>query len=492
MKLPAGTIRVPLALPVGLPDRRGWVQFCYRPKPDGWEFQLKKTCALLITGLLLAGLPAGQASELPTNMNERVPSGIVRHRFAMEEEDVRSSGLGANERRSKPAAGRSIASRERASSSVRSPGGAAREVPMAPPQRVHQSGQVIGTAASAAFGPIPYTRLPVQGDYRSFPTSTNGKIFVTFPEGTRSCSGTVVSSGPDNPRGVVFTAAQCVYQSSLGGWAKKVIFVPAFSGNRPFGEWTASEAFVADEWVDGGENLHFDVAVLYIPPRSNGETLEKDNTGGMGLVWNQSPEIRPIESFAYPSGGEFGGQRLFACRTETRVDFPQPEGPGPPTLAIGCDLPQEGTAGGGWIIHDPIRDDLYLSSIFSYKVADEKEVSFGPYFGSEVAQLYEAAAAGDRVTHRMKITLKLKGHLKATGRITARDGYAPCGNNAPIRIQRHKRGRWTTVRTTRSKGTGKYSVRIADRPGLYRAFSPAGAVNDLNLCSAAKSRPKRN
>jgi hypothetical protein len=92
----------------------------------------------------------------------------------------------------------------------------------------------------------------------------------------------------------------------------------------------------------------------------------------------------------------------------------------------------------------------------------------------------------------MKISLKLKGRLVASGTIRARDGYEPCGNNAPIRIQRKRGSKWRTVKGTRSKASGGYKVRIPNRPGLYRAFSPAGPVDALNSCSSAKSRTRRH
>jgi hypothetical protein len=156
-------------------------------------------------------------------------------------------------------------------------------------------------------------------------------------------------------------------------------------------------------------------------------------------------------------------------------------------LAIGCDLPVEGTEGGGWIVRDPAAKDSYLSSVFSQQ--NETEVALGPYFGSTVARLYRAAV--NPITHRMSITLRLKGHLRAVGRIKALDGYKPCRIKAPIRIQRKKPGKWKTVRGTRSGPTGAYKVKLPDRRGLYRAFAPAGAVDDDNRCLAAKSRRRR-
>jgi hypothetical protein len=360
---------------------------------------------------------------------------------------------------------------------------------MAPPRTAELARRDEGLSGVAS-GPIPYTRSAVATSYTEFPTSTNGRISVRFTAGSRTCSGTVVHSGTDNHRSVVFTAARCVYRESLGGWAQDVTFIPAYSsGSAPFGEWPARDAFLPAEWIDEGENPRFDVAALYIPPNPSGETLEKDKTGGMGLRWNQGFEIQPTTAFAYPAS-PFTGQRLYKCLSEARNDFPQPPGEGEPMLAIGCDLPPEGTAGGGWIVDELFTGDSYLTSVFSHKPRNETEVSFGPYFGTMVGELYRAAA--NPVTHKMSVTFRLKGHLRAVGRIRARDGYVPCRDNAPIRIQRKTAKEWRTVRRTLSRPTGRYAVRVPDRPGLYRAFSPAEFVDDDNRCSSAKSRTRRH
>ena len=364
-----------------------------------------------------------------------------------------------------------------------------KSVRMAPPLQGQKSRLSEGGQSAHNLGPIPYSSSRVQSDYRVFPLSTNGRLLAIFPRGTTSCSGTVISSGPGNPRGVVLTAARCVYRESLGGFPDQAVFIPAYSGNRPFGEWPAKYVFVPSEWIDGGENVRYDAATLYIPPRADGETLEKDNTGGMGLRWNQPAQVLAADAFGYPDTS----QLLFRCRSETHHGFPpQPPPPGDPTVTIGCDLPEQGTAGGGWVVNDPNADDSYLISLFSYKVVGENEVSFGPYFNNVTRDLYLAATTADLVRHKMKLSLYLGGRLIARGKIRARDGYPPCGNQAPIRIQRKKRGNWRTVKKTRSDSAGKYKLKIPDRPGLYRAFSPAGSVDTQNDCSSARSPTRRH
>jgi V8-like Glu-specific endopeptidase len=444
---------------------------------------MKRISVFVAVGLLAAGLTPGSAAKPAAR---RDAAAVVRHRFALSPDEASAFWTPARMRAARPLAVPKVSAhavgQERSQSR-----GAPGSVPPVAPTGGHERASEPSSAARAA-GPIPYTRQEITTPYTNFPNSANGKIFVAFPSGAvGTCSGTVVNSGPTNPNGVVMTAGGCVYQQALGGFAEALSFVPAFkNSDEPFGEWFPSDAIIPQEWFEDSSNLHFDLAALVVPPADNGDRLQ-DDTGGWGMAWNQSPS-QTVTAYGYPSAPPFTGQLMYSCLSATVSGFHTPPGVGEPTLAIGCDLTDDGTAGGGWITLDE-----FLNSVFSYKVIGEEEVSFGPYFGDAAEAVYEAAVGGgEPVTHRMKITLKLKGHLTASGRITARDGYAPCGNNAPIRIQRKKAGKWKTVGKTRSKPAGKYSIQIADRPGRYRAFSPAGPVDDQNRCSSAKSGTKRN
>ena len=427
---------------------------------------LKRISVLLIAGLVAAGSAGSAAGRSTSHSPLGTSSRIATHRFSSADAPPRGSSRRAGLARPEQLAG---------------------GVAMAPPRdNVRTPRQ--GNDDDLTSGPIPYTSSPVQSDYKIFPLSTNGRLFATFSRGTTICSGTVISSGPSNPRGVVLTAARCVYKESMGGFPEQATFIPAYSGNSPFGQWPAKYAFVPTEWVEE-ENVRYDMATLYIEPKPDGETLEKDHTGGMGLRWNQPAEVYPADGFGYPDSG----QLLHRCRSETHFGFePQPPPPGDPTVAIGCNLPAEGTAGGGWVVNDPEADDSYLISLFSYKDATQSEVSFGPYFNSTTRDLYVAAATADIVRHKMKLSLYLSGSSIARGRIKARDDYRPCGNQAPIRIQRKSNGNWRVVKKASSNAAGRYKVKIPDRPGLYRAFSPAGSVNAYNDCSSATSPTRRH
>jgi hypothetical protein len=177
-------------------------------------------------------------------------------------------------------------------------------------------------------------------------------------------------------------------------------------------------------------------------------------------------------------------------------------------MAMGCDM-TAGSSGGGWIV-----DGSFLNSVISYNYTDEPDVMYGPYFGATASTLHTKASnmsnvfdgtpnfgddsvqaaplAPSRLLHAMSLTLRLRGHLVAAGRMTAMDGFAACASRAPVRIYvRHGSG-WDLVDRTSTHAGGRYSVRIPDDRGTYKAFSPRGSVDDLNRCSETTSSTRWN
>ena len=80
-------------------------------------------------------------------------------------------------------------------------------------------------------------------------------------------------------------------------------------------------------------------------------------------------------------------------------------------------------------------------------------------------------------THERSVTLRLRRHLVARGRVTVADDFAACVDSVPVRIQRRARGGWRTVETTTTTSNGRYSERLRDRPGRYRAIAPRVALD---------------
>jgi hypothetical protein len=90
--------------------------------------------------------------------------------------------------------------------------------------------------------------------------------------------------------------------------------------------------------------------------------------------------------------------------------------------------------------------------------------------------------------HPRSVTLRLRRHLVARGKVSVGDGFTDCAATVPVKIQRRLAGHWRTVRTTTTSSRGTYRRRIPDRPGKYRTRAPKLALSDgTNICALAIS-----
>jgi hypothetical protein len=96
------------------------------------------------------------------------------------------------------------------------------------------------------------------------------------------------------------------------------------------------------------------------------------------------------------------------------------------------------------------------------------------------------------VTHGRSITLSLRKHLVARGRVSSTEdpAFTECVASVPVKIQRRRAGGWRTVGKTTTSDTGAYKRRIKDRPGKYRALAPKVTLEAGDICSRAVS-PRR-
>jgi hypothetical protein len=92
--------------------------------------------------------------------------------------------------------------------------------------------------------------------------------------------------------------------------------------------------------------------------------------------------------------------------------------------------------------------------------------------------------------HDRDVTLKLKGHLTAKGKVTSDlDG---CTDGVTVKVQRRKNDAWRTVANVSTNDAGKYVADIGDRDGRYRALAPAVDAGPNDACLQAKSSKVRH
>jgi IPT/TIG domain-containing protein len=92
--------------------------------------------------------------------------------------------------------------------------------------------------------------------------------------------------------------------------------------------------------------------------------------------------------------------------------------------------------------------------------------------------------------HARSITLKLRRHLVAKGKVSLSDStdtFTDCIAGVPVKIQRRVSGHWKTVGKATTGDTGRYSKHLKNKHGKYRSKAPAVTVNG-EACNGAKSR----
>ncbi|MDX6743319.1 hypothetical protein [Actinocorallia sp. A-T 12471] len=207
-----------------------------------------------------------------------------------------------------------------------------------------------------------------------------GKVFFTMEGRDYLCSGaTVRSTGRD----LVVTAGHCAY-GTRGRWADNWIFVPGYrEGGGPQGGFTARLMAVPDQWASTSDD-DYDVAMVALHPSPAGRAA--DLVGANAIAFGQ-PRGRAVHAFGYPAEGRYDGERLAYC-----AGTPKPD-PHHATVAQGlrCDLTQ-GSSGGPWLTgFDPATGTGTVTSVSSFKYADDGATMYGPYFGDAIRELYVRA-----------------------------------------------------------------------------------------------------
>jgi len=93
-------------------------------------------------------------------------------------------------------------------------------------------------------------------------------------------------------------------------------------------------------------------------------------------------------------------------------------------------------------------------------------------------------------SHARSLTLALKKHLRAKGKLSVADGFAACLSGAEIDIQR-KKGGWKTIREAITNASGAYKAKLPDKPGKYRA-TVGETASGVDTCGPATSKAKRH
>ena len=192
----------------------------------------------------------------------------------------------------------------------------------------------------------PFTRYFYFARYRTYPTSTVGKLFFTNNGNNYVCSGSTQYID------VVATAGHCV--SNTDGthlFSTNVLFCPSYNAgiNPAVGCWAATQLFTFVNW-NTNNSFEWDMGMIHT---ATSGTVINDHignaTGYLGLAWNQGYD-QNWYMFGYPQGSPFNGNFLVTCNSE--FGYQDSDGnnqSGPNSAAAGCDM-TGGSSGGPWIL----------------------------------------------------------------------------------------------------------------------------------------------
>lgn len=244
------------------------------------------------------------------------------------------------------------------------------------PERMRHAVGISGTPQREVFAPPRARRWSGRGSVGA----TTGKVFLTIHGSDYVCSASTVASAS---RDLVVTAGHCA-QDANGAWAQNWIYVPGYDrGNRPYGTFAARRLFVPERWSTAHDE-NYDVAMVALAP--SGGRHVTDVVGAQDIAFDP-PHGLAVQTFGYPIGGRFDGGELAYCGGVAHPDTRRiTRGEG-----LDCDM-NEGASGGPWLARfDAGSGTGVLTSVNSFKYADDPTTIYGPYFGTAVRRVYEDA-----------------------------------------------------------------------------------------------------
>ena len=204
-----------------------------------------------------------------------------------------------------------------------------------------------------------------------------GALFSTSSQGAHFCT----ASSVQNPsRDLIITAAHCVY--SDGQLRSNIAFVPGYRrGQTPYGVWLP-RAFIVDDRWEGSSDPALDVAFIVLQPQGGKHVADVLGANTISFDTGYSQQVRVT---GYPQTAD---APITCVNTTTKQS--------PTQLKFPCAGFAGGTSGSPWIVRPSSRSltGTIIGVIGGYQQGgDTSDISYSPYFGSDIRQLYEKALA---------------------------------------------------------------------------------------------------
>lgn len=227
-----------------------------------------------------------------------------------------------------------------------------------------------------------------------WPERTVGKLYFTTEDGTAVCSASVV--GKD----LIMTAGHCV--ATNGVWHTDFVFIPGFDTNwEPYGRWYGKQPATFSEWLESSSPLK-DVAFITVHSgvcdQPFGAASVGEVVGYLGFMANVEPTTVTWENgavwkqYGYPAASPYDGDKLIIVASGFgHKDYPERPDECCFTIGVGSDM-TGGSSGGPWLF--PSGPTVYtVNGLISYGYSSCDETVYGPYFDTEVWELFQFMAA---------------------------------------------------------------------------------------------------
>jgi V8-like Glu-specific endopeptidase len=206
-----------------------------------------------------------------------------------------------------------------------------------------------------------------------------GALFEHDASGNHFCTASVVASPGRN---LLITAAHCLSDGKGGGYHQDIVFIPGYrDGQAPSGIWAPSQLVVAPQWMSSSDP-DFDVGFVVLRPHDGKNIQDVLGANHLGI----DPGYRNlVRVTGYPASGD----APITCRSWTSEQNPS-------QLRFECDGFTGGTSGSPWITHfdSRTRTGTIVGVLGGYQEGGSTAaISYSPYLGQEVQQLYQQAVA---------------------------------------------------------------------------------------------------
>ena len=206
-----------------------------------------------------------------------------------------------------------------------------------------------------------------------------GALFSTGSQGDHFCTASSVQS----PRGdLIITAAHCVYAS--GRLRSNIAFVPGYRrGQAPYGVWVPKTFIVDDRWKRSSDP-DLDVAFIVLQPQSGKHVANVLGANAISFDTAFSQQVR-VTGYPQTADAPITCVNTTIRQSPTQLEFP-------------CQGFAGGTSGSPWVVRPSTRTltGTIIGVIGGYQEGgNTSDISYSPYFGADIQQLYERALAAE-------------------------------------------------------------------------------------------------